>query len=127
MKRISSWAGSLVLLLLAGCSSLPARGAAIDPRAISIDEIAQSGASTAYDAIKRIRPLFLSFRGETTVLGHSSPYPTVWVDGIEYGSIESLRGIPSSDIYEIRLFRASIPVAFGSRSAGGVIAVRTRR
>ena len=98
-----------------------------DPRLITQDEITYSRATTAYDAIQRLRANFLSARGQTSFLGPTSPYPTVYVDGLRFGSIEALRGIPATSIASIRLLRAwDAATNYGNNNASGVIAVTTR-
>ncbi|HUQ47107.1 MAG TPA: TonB-dependent receptor plug domain-containing protein [Gemmatimonadaceae bacterium] len=126
MRRIQGWYGSFVAVLVSGCASLPAGQIGTDQAVITRDEIVRSGAATAYDAIRNARPLFLGFRGVTTVSGKSSPYPTVWLDGMEYGSIETLRGIPAGEIHQIQIFRTAIPSVFGTQNTSGVIAITTR-
>jgi outer membrane cobalamin receptor len=98
-----------------------------DPQLITQDEITYSRATTAYDAIQRLRANFLSVRGQTSFLGTSSPYPTVYVDGLRFGSIETLRGIPATQVASIRLLRSwDAATNFGNNNTGGVIAVTTR-
>jgi outer membrane cobalamin receptor len=98
-----------------------------DPLMITADEITYSRATSAYDAIQRLRANFLSRRGDTRFLGTSSPYPTVYVDGLRFGGIDALRGIPATQIATIQLFRSwDAATRYGNNNAGGVIAVTTR-
>jgi outer membrane receptor for ferrienterochelin and colicin len=98
-----------------------------DLQLITEDEIVQSHAMTAYDAIQHLRGNFLHLRGTVSLLGTSSPYPTVYVDGMRYGSIDALRSIPAVQIATIRLYRAwDAETRYGSNNMGGVIAVTTR-
>ena len=92
------------------------------------EEIERSGAPTAYEVIQRLRPNFLSYRGETSFdRNKSQPYPTVYVDGQEYGPLSSLRNIPASQVATIRLYRAwEATTKFGTGNMGGVIAITTR-
>ncbi|HEX7424350.1 MAG TPA: hypothetical protein VF311_10770 [Terriglobales bacterium] len=96
---------------------------------ITEDEVEASRASTAYDVIQRLRANFLSYRGETSFdKSRSAPYPTVYVDGQEFGPIASLRNLPASQIGAIRLYRSwEATTKFGTGNMGGVIAVTTRR
>jgi outer membrane cobalamin receptor len=96
---------------------------------ITEEEIERSRAVTAYDAIQKLRANFLSYRGETSLTrGNSHPYPTVYVDGQEFGSLASLRSIPASQVATIRLYRSwEATTKFGTGNMGGVIAVTTRQ
>jgi outer membrane receptor for ferrienterochelin and colicin len=96
---------------------------------ITEDEVEASRAPNAYEVIQRLRPNFLSYRGETSFnKQNSQPYPTVYVDGQEFGPISSLRNIPASQIATIRLYRSwEATTKFGSGNMGGVIAITTRQ
>lgn len=101
---------------------------AYDAQLITEDEIDASGASSAYDVIRKLRAHFLSYRGETSVRRTSSPYATVYLDGQEYGDISMLRTIPAVQIATIRLYRSwEATTRFGTGNMGGVIAISTRR
>ena len=98
-----------------------------DPQLITEDEISHSRATTAYDAIQRLRANFLSWRGETSFLGTSTQYPTVYVDGLKFGGIDALRAIPAAQVATIRLYRAwDAATRYGNSYTSGVIAVTTR-
>jgi outer membrane cobalamin receptor len=96
---------------------------------ITQDEIEASRAPTAYEVIQKLRANFLTYRGETSFdRSKSQPYPTVYVDGQEYGSVAMLRNIPASQVATIRLYRAwEATTKFGTGNMGGVIAVTTRQ
>jgi outer membrane cobalamin receptor len=119
----------LVGVLLA-CSppNTRSRGGA-DPQIITEEEIEASRAPTAYEVIQKLRANFLSYRGETSLNRSTShPYPTVYVDGQEFGPLSSLRNIPASQVATIRLYRSwEATTKFGTGHPGGVIAVTTRQ
>ena len=100
-----------------------------DAQIITEEEVEASHATTAYDAIQKLRANFLTYRGETSFNKNTSqPYPTVYLDGQEFGPIASLRSIPASQVATIRLYRAwEATTKFGSGNMGGVIAVTTRQ
>lgn len=102
---------------------------ALKQEIITEDEIDASRASTALEAIQRLRVGFLTYRGETSLdRTKSRPYPTVYVDGTEYGPISTLRTIPALEVSTIRLYRSwEATTTFGSGHLGGVIAITTRR
>jgi hypothetical protein len=98
-----------------------------DREFITQDEIGQAQGMNAYEVIHSLRANFLNSRGPTSLIGTSSPYPTVYVDGQRYGSIEMLREIPAMQISSIRLYRSwEAMTRFGNGNMGGVIAITTR-
>jgi hypothetical protein len=96
---------------------------------ITEDEVDASRGSTAFEVIQKLRANFLTYRGETSVYRNSSqPYPNVYVDGLEFGPIGSLRNIPAAQIATIRLYRSwEATTKFGTGNMGGVIAITTRQ
>lgn len=99
-----------------------------DPARITQEEIIASLAVDAYDAVAKLRANFLASRGRTSFRSNESTLPTVFLDGVEYGSISTLRLIAAADIAEIRLFRSwEATTTFGTGFMAGVIAVTTRR
>lgn len=112
---------------LAACSQATLNhGDQYDPNVISLDEAESVQATSAYDLVKKVRPAFLVSRGPTTLLGTSSAFPTVYVDGMKYGTIATLAQIPASWIAEVRLYRTVAPAQFGSDNMSGVLAIKTR-
>lgn len=101
----------------------------LDTRIITWEEIEASHTATAYDAIQKLRANFLTYRGETSFTKQNSqPYPTVYVDGQEFGPIASLRSIAASQVATIRLYRSwEATTKFGTGNMGGVIAITTRQ
>jgi hypothetical protein len=118
-----------VPVIFFGCSQAPAPGqASSSSDEITEEEIAGITASNAYEVIRKLRANFLSFRGRTTVMGTSSPDPTVYVDDQLYGPISSLRTIPAAQITRIRLYRSwEATTRYGTGNMGGVIAVSTKQ
>jgi len=120
-----------VALLSAGLAcTTPRPGPAVsDSQLITEDEIEASRAPTAFEVIQKLRANFLSYRGETSFdRQKSQPYPTVYVDGQEYGPIGTLRNIPASQVSTIRLYRSwEATTKFGTGNMGGVIAITTRQ
>jgi hypothetical protein len=100
-----------------------------DPQLITEEEVEASRAPTAYEVIQKLRANFLSYRGETSFnRNDSQPYPTVYLDGQQYGPLGSLRNIPASQVSTIRLYRSwEATTKFGTGNMGGVIAVTTRQ
>ena len=92
----------LVVALTACASAGNKSGTPKDSSVITREEIATSMESNAYDAVARLRPLFLKSRGRTTINGEVNDYATVFVDGVRYGDLSTLRGIVTNQIQMIR-------------------------
>src|SRR3954465_15951277 len=127
---ISRWVVALPLAVALGCSH-PRLGP--DPvynsQVITEDEIVASRATTACDAIHKLRANFLTNRGETSFnKNQSNPYPAVYMDEKEFGPISVLSSIPAAQISMIRLYRVSEANAkYGTHNLSGVIAIFTRQ
>jgi hypothetical protein len=130
-------ASNKLLLLFAGvvigCTPSTAAnsgGNAGGSRVLTQEEITRSQVGgNAYELISRLRPSFLTGRGEVTVMGPTeSKYPSVYLDGVLYGDIKSLSNLDSSQIAEVRLYPAwEAQTKFGTTSNSGVIAITSRR
>jgi hypothetical protein len=97
------------LILLAACVSAGPQklrtspSSAVDRDVMTAAEIAESQATTAYQAIERLRPRFLLSRVD---LGPTLPR-LVFLNGMVLGGgVEELRAIAASDVREIRFVRA---------------------
>jgi hypothetical protein len=116
-----------------GCASATSGGVGETRRSqiLTQEEISSSGASgNAFDVVTRLRPNFLASRGPTTLGNAQSTamYPNIYLDGIPYGDINTLRNIDASQIAEMRLYQAGeAQTKFGMGNNGGVIAITTRR
>lgn len=84
---------------------------------------------TAYEVISRLRPNFLNSRGPTSIQGQAvSTFPNVYLDGVPYGDINSLRNIDGSLVGEVRMYQAwEAQTKFGMNNAAGVIAITIRK
>ena len=119
----------LALFLGLACAAPATRSrAGGDPQLITPEEVEATRSQNAYEVVQKLRPNFLSYRGETSFNSNTSqPYPTVYLDGQQFGPISSLRSIPASQISTIRLYRTGeATTKFGTGNMGGVIAVTTR-
>ena len=116
-------------LLLTGCGSSQADRAVASREILTADEIAKTSALTAYDAIQVRRPAFLAGADRRALrdVDQPDPRPVVYVNGVYYGPVESLRDIPVREIREIRFLEANDATrVLGSPHVGGVIMVGTK-
>jgi len=117
----------LGLAVLAGACAHPNAGSGGNRLLITEEEIQTSNAATAYDVIARLRGEFLRQRGPTSLVLQSRARAVVFLKDQEYGPIETLRDVRSSDLAEIRFFPGPDAVTrFGSQYAGGVIQIVPR-
>ena len=89
-------------------------------------EISQSSASTAYDAVRLLRPNWLADR-RADVFGQSAGEALkVYLDGHRLGGIETLQEINARNVQNIRFFGAAQAVArWGAGHGQGAILVNT--
>ena len=92
---------------------------------ISAEEIAQTTAKNAYEAIQLLRPNLLRYRGSrgnTVVIE-----PVVYVDNLRYGGMRSLYDISSVTIEKIQYLKATdATTRFGTNHMGGAFVVTTK-
>ncbi|MCC6769860.1 MAG: hypothetical protein IT360_01505 [Gemmatimonadaceae bacterium] len=125
-----SWCAATVLVAGMACAGGGGRSGAggIRSDVIYRNEIGKTSAVNAYDAVRRLRPAFLTGRGPSTLLraSQSTSAPVVYLDNQRFGAAESLRDIPVDGIVEIRfLTAAQAQVRWGMNHPAGVILVIT--
>ena len=92
------------------------------------DEIGQTTAVTAFEAIQLLRPLYFQDRGPSTLFAMGDPRIRVYLNDMPLGGIEVLRTIPVSEVTWIRYLSPSdATMRFGSRSGRGAIMVHIGR
>ena len=119
----------LVVLLMAGCASSQTGGAVTTREILTAEEISRTTALTAYEAIQIRRPAFLAGAQRRALRDADQPdtRPVVYVNGVFYGEVESLREIPVREIKEIRFLEVNDATrVLGSAHVGGVIMVTTK-
>jgi hypothetical protein len=90
---------------------------------------AHADVSSVYDAIARLRPNWLATHGPTSLsTAGGAGVATVWLNGVQYGDLGSLRNIPAYDVADIRYYDVTEAGARYGLKGGtsGVIEVRTR-
>ena len=116
-----------VAAVLACASGSGGSGSHRDSSVITEQELSSIPVTNAYDAIERLRPLFLRSRGKTSINTPGTQYATVYVDGVRYGDLNSLRNILASHVVDIRYYNG--PEAgsrFGLQNTAGVIEIRMK-
>ena len=119
----------IALAALIGCASAGSGSSAPrrDPNLITAEDIAGIPATNAYEAIERLRPLVLRNRGKTSINTPNTQFPTVYVDGVRYGDLNSLRSILAIHVLEIRSYNgAEAGARFGLQTTAGVIEVKMK-
>jgi len=111
-----------------GCASAGSSSEARrDPNLITAADIATIPVTNAYEAIDRLRPLFLRSRGKTSINTPNTQYATVYVDGVRYGELNSLRNILATHVLDIRYYNgAEAGARFGLQNTAGVIELRMK-
>ena len=124
--RITTLVGLVAPVLLA-CAPPSTANPAHDPNVITREEIIASSAANAYEAVSRLRPNFLQFRGQTTITGPDTGYPKVYLDRMPYGDITTLKSLDANSIREIRYYNSAAASArFGLGNVAGAIEVISR-
>jgi hypothetical protein len=122
----------MVVTVAAGCgrqSPVPAT----DPEVITIDQIAKSKATNAYDVIATLRPQMFTAHGAPTTRGQQPSNAgrqgapvVVYIDNVKAGAIGELKTLSKLDVREIRyLSPRAATDRWGINHAGGVIYVTT--
>ncbi len=125
MSRIAIVAAALIGL--AGCGPHATHAAAQNRNLITADEIERSNASNAMEAVERLRPAFLRTRGAQSIRNAEPPTPIVYVDGMRYGTLQTLSTIPAISIFSIEYMNAiDASQRFGMGHEGGAIVINTR-
>lgn len=121
---------ALFALALAACASGAAGTKSSTDRpsrnVILEDEIAEVQASNAYELIRRLRPHFLQVSGPSTIRGATEDI-VVYLDGVLYGGLASLRNLSAQGIIRIeRLSGSQATTRFGTGHTLGAILITTR-
>lgn len=100
------------------------------PDQIGHEEILSRGKNdlTAMALIRRLRPSWLSARGQTSLTDGAASYPVVYIDEIRRGGLPSLNQIPTSEILRLEFFNtADATTRWGTGHASGAINIVTGR
>ena len=117
-----------LLCLVAGACASGTRGATPAPRSgnvITRTELDRVPGANAYDAVRQLRPMWLS-RPVTPSINGSNPV-MVYVDGQQFGTAADLRNLPTEQIQRIEFISASdATTRYGTGHASGAILVTTK-
>lgn len=127
--RVKRWTCLMLAATVAlGIACIHRVGTPSDTSSITQAEIDSVHATSAYDAVRKLRPLFLATRGRMSVdPTQPAPQPNVYVDNMYYGDITTLRTIEASVIESIKFYSAAeAQYAFGRGNMAGVISIQTK-
>ncbi len=98
-----------------------------DSDIILAEELAGTNGSTAYDAVRQLRPVWILRSRPTAVVQGNQSQLIVYVDGIRYAAgIESLRLLPIRSVSSLRYFSpGNAEARFGPGHLLGAIEVLT--
>lgn len=118
----------VVVAAAAACSTTARTGGPSPSRqTLLADEIQSVAATTAYEAVSRLRPEWLRRRGQISIQDPSAGEVVVYLDGVRYGGPRSLGGIRAEIVQQMEYLDASdATTRFGTGHGGGAILVRTR-
>lgn len=132
MFRRTALTLGLVVAFGAACASRGSRGE-LDPDLITMDQIARSKATNAYDLIATLRPQMFTAHGAATTRGNQPPTQgrqalpvVVYIDNVKVGPVSELKTLGTVDVREIRYLSPRVATdRWGLNHAGGVIHVTT--
>lgn len=121
---------ALATLGVLGCATgggVHPRGNAVRRGPILADEMRVVSDRDAYAAITLLRPEFFQHRGVTSFTTPAPTEPEVYVDGMYYGPVGSLRGLPAGDVVEVRMLSVGdAMIRYGTGHTAGIIDIKTR-
>jgi len=119
---------SLALLSTACSSKTPGTGTVSNQNELTIEHIRESGARDAFDAVQRLRPLWLRTRSPSSINAPNTIL--VYQNETRLGGIEALRGYPIEGIAKITYLTASEAanklLGTGTMVVDGAIVISTR-
>lgn len=120
-------AAILAALLLGACAASSGGRAPASSEVITRAEIEGTGATTAYEVIERLQPRWL--RARTNRSFNRGTDVVVFVDNLQFESVDSLWEIDAANVVRIRWLdsaQAGQLPGLGSRHVEGAIVVETR-
>lgn len=116
---------ALSMLLFTACAARQPGSQGLNADRISRVEIEEAGPSSAYDLVRRLRPIWLRKRGNTSFTQDSDVL--VYLDGTRLGETDSLRGIRTDNLERLEYWEARrANNRFGPGHQNGAILLFTR-
>jgi hypothetical protein len=98
-----------------------------DPNVITAPELAQSGSSSTYDAIRHIRPEMLRLRDPGSLMLFRALSPAVALDNTVLGGVDALRAIPADQVARVEYVSPSKAAKrYGMTFGDGIVLVQRR-
>ncbi len=118
-----------LVLCLEGCASSAGGSTSTSRDTITREQIAETQAITAYDAIRTLHPRWLRARGQTaSAVNPTARTPTVYLDGTRMGGLDVLAVYQARDIFEIRyLDEGKAGIRYGMGFPRGIIEIISLR
>ena len=129
MHRSARFVVVLTIILSWGCSQTSSDGSPSPRRSnvISQEELVSSTATTAYEAVRQLRPQWLQSRGPDLTSVGGRPSARVAVDNVMRGGHDELNGFDVNNVWEIHFISASdATTRWGVGVSGGIIEVITK-
>ncbi len=130
MSRLTLPTLVLCAAAIVGCArAIPSQFPIQNSNVITAEEIAQADASrawNAYDLIAELRPAFLRSRGATSVRESVPTRAEIYLDGVHFGGLDSLKTISAAILKRIEYLGAmDATTRFGTNHVGGAILLST--
>ena len=118
-------AATLLLIVTACASTGEQSSTRYDRSVLTQEEIESVSASNALDVVRQLRPTWLRVRGSKSI-GQVTEV-SVYLDGMRLGGPDTLSGVRTATIEEMRYLTAREAQArYGMDNTSGAIIVRTR-
>lgn len=105
------------------CSAAGQGGGQSSRNILGAEEIATEHVASAYDAVRRYRPLWLRSAQNRSQFDE----PVVYLNGVRYGEVISLQQVPADAVLSMRfMVGTDATTRYGTGHSGGVILVRTK-
>ena len=115
-----------LLLFLAACAT-SSGGTRRSSRTITADEIAETSAISVHDAIRQLRPQWLTTRASPTMGSVGGEPPVVYVDGIREDDFRVMERLRANQVDEIRYMSPTDATnRYGTNHRGGAILITTK-
>ena len=96
-----------------------------NPEVVTGDEIRETGVGNVYEALRRLRPLWLRARsGAASIASPQGTAPVVYVAGAPFGELRSLQTMTVDRVRRVEFINArDATTRYGTGHSGGVILV----